>query len=116
VLGEDLVKVPRLTRILYGGKYFDYPLTPLNALFGLGIGNSAAILASYAYARLRRLFVRRKIESFEDWIIDRFGARLYRIFFKTYTEKVWGIPCERIGADWASQRIKGLSLSAAVLN
>src|SRR5262249_55903577 len=116
VLGEDMIAVSRLTRILYGGKYFDYPLTPLNALFGLGIGNSVAILASYAKARLRHALKTPRIETFEDWIIDRFGERLYRIFFKTYTEKVWGIPCDRIGADWAAQRIKGLSLLTAVLN
>jgi protoporphyrinogen oxidase len=115
VLGEDMVKVPRLTRILYGGKYFHYPLTPLNALFGLGIGNSIAVLASYAAARWRRVFGHPQIETFEDWIVDRFGRRLYRVFFKTYTEKVWGIPCERIGADWAAQRIKGLSLVTAIL-
>ncbi len=116
VLGEDLVRVSRLTRILYGGKYFNYPLTPFNALFGLGVGNSVAILASYAQARMRRLFGASRIESFEDWIVDRFGGRLYRVFFKTYTEKVWGIPCDRIGADWAAQRIKGLSLSTAIFN
>ena len=111
-----MVKVPRLTRILYGGKYFNYPLTPFNALFGLGIANTVAILASYAQARARHIFGRPRIESFEDWIVDRFGRRLYRVFFKTYTEKVWGIPCDRIGADWAAQRIKGLSLSTAIFN
>ena len=114
VLGDDLVKVPRLTRILYGGKYFNYPLTPFNALFGLGISNSIAILASYAAARLHRLVGSPRIDSFEDWIVDRFGHRIYRTFFKTYTEKVWGVPCDRIGADWAAQRIKGLSLTTAI--
>jgi protoporphyrinogen oxidase len=116
ILGEDVVVVRRLTRILHGGRYFDYPLTPLNALLGLGIWNTAATLSSYAAARLRRQFRRPRIETFEDWIVDRFGQRLYRTFFKTYTEKIWGIPCDRIGAEWASQRIKGLSLSAAVRN
>jgi protoporphyrinogen oxidase len=116
VCGDDLVRVPRLTRIFYKGVYFNYPLTPFNALFGLGIGSSVAVIASYAAARLRRLFRSDPPQSFEEWIVDRFGKRLYRTFFKTYTEKVWGIPCTRIGADWAEQRIKGLSLSAAVMN
>ena len=75
-----------------------------------------AIMASYVAARMRRLFVRPPIETFEDWIVDRFGRRLYSTFFKTYTEKVWGVPCNRIGADWAAQRIKGLSLTTAVWN
>lgn len=116
VVGADLVKVPRLTRIFYNNKYFDYPLTPLNALFGVGVFNSFTILASYLAARLRRAVSPRQPLNFEDWIVDRFGRRLYETFFKTYTEKVWGIPCTRIGADWAGQRIKGLSLTTAVMN
>ena len=115
-VGADLVTVTRLTRIFYNNKYFDYPLTPLNALFGVGILNSVSILASYLAARLRRALRPRKPVNFEDWIVDRFGRRLYETFFKTYTEKVWGIPCTRIGADWAGQRIKGLSLTTAVMN
>jgi protoporphyrinogen oxidase len=114
--GSDVVRVPRLTRIYYRHKYFDYPLTPLNALFGMGIVNSAQILASYLGARAARLAGRTQVDSFEDWIVDRFGRKLFETFFKTYTEKVWGIPCEQIGADWAAQRIKGLSLTSAVLN
>ena len=116
VCGDDLVHVPRLTRIYYKGVFFNYPLTPLNALFGLGISASLAAVTSYGMSRLRRLVNSASPESFEEWIIDRFGRRLYRTFFKTYTEKVWGIPCTRIGADWAEQRIKGLSLSAAIVN
>jgi protoporphyrinogen oxidase len=116
ICGDDLIHVPRLTRIYYKGVYFDYPLTPLNALFGLGLGASAAIIASYGLARIRRAFRSDNPESFEEWIVDRFGRRLYRTFFKTYTEKVWGIPCTRIGADWAERRIKGLSLTAAIRN
>lgn len=115
VSGQDLVRVPRLTRIYYRGKYFDYPLTPANALFGLGLANSVGVAGSYARSRLRRLTSDVEIRNFEDWIVDRFGHRLYRTFFKTYTEKVWGIPCTQIGADWAAQRIKGLSLTTAVV-
>ena len=116
VCGDDVVHVPRLTRIYYKGVFFNYPLTPLNALFGLGVSASLAAVSSYGVSRLRRLVNSDKPESFEEWIVDRFGRRLYSTFFKTYTEKVWGIPCTRIGADWAEQRIKGLSLTAAIVN
>jgi protoporphyrinogen oxidase len=114
--GDDLLNVPRLTRIFYNNTYFNYPLTPLNAMFGMGPLSSLSILSSYAMARTRRAYAERRIENFEDWVVDRFGRRLFETFFKTYTEKVWGIPCTQIGADWANQRIKGLSLSTAVLN
>ncbi len=116
VCGSDLRQVSRLTRIFYKRKYFNYPLTPLNALFGMGIISSLQILGSYVLARARRWLTPNHILSFEDWVTDRFGRRLYETFFKTYTEKVWGISCKRIGADWAGQRIKGLSLIAAIMN
>jgi protoporphyrinogen oxidase len=115
-VGADLLNVPRLTRIFYNNEYFNYPLTPLNALFGVGIGPSISILSSYLAARARHAYGERPIENFEDWVVDHFGRRLFETFFKTYTEKVWGIPCTQIGADWASQRIKGLSLSTALAN
>ncbi|MFO1059985.1 MAG: FAD-dependent oxidoreductase [Dongiaceae bacterium] len=114
ICGEDVVEVRRLTRIRYRGRWFDYPLTPLNALLGLGPLASLSILASYGAARLRRRVAAPRIDSFEDWVTDRFGRRLYETFFRSYTEKVWGIPCRRIGAEWASQRIKGLSLATAL--
>lgn len=114
VCGVDVRRVSRLTRICYKRKYFNYPLTPINALFGMGIGTSLQILASYLLARIRRAVARPQLVSFEDWIVDRFGRRLFEIFFKTYTEKVWGISCRDISADWAGQRIKGLSLIAAI--
>jgi protoporphyrinogen oxidase len=114
ICGSDLVEVRRLTRIRYRGRWFDYPLTPVNALLGLGPLAGLAILGSYGAARLRRRLAAPAVESFEDWVVDRFGRRLYETFFRSYTEKVWGIPCARIGADWAGQRIKGLSLGAAV--
>ena len=114
MLGEDAILVNRKTRILFKGKYFDYPLTPLNALFGLGIFESLRIGFSYFYARVKSYLKLSKIENFEDWVVDRFGYKLYRNFFKNYTEKVWGINCKDIGKDWAAQRIKGLSLSTAI--
>jgi len=113
LLGDDLLRVNRLSRIYYQGKYFNYPLRPVNALFNLGPVESLLIFISYCRARLSPS---PEENSFEEWIINRFGERLYRTFFKTYTEKVWGIPCSEIRADWAAQRIKGLSLLVAVSN
>src|SRR5207248_441850 len=114
VVAEDLVRVPRLTRILYNSKLFDYPLTPVNALFGVGLQSSSAIIGSYLWTRLREWITPREPRNFEEWVTKQFGSRLFATFFKTYTEKVWGISCRQIGADWASQRIKGLSLAAAI--
>lgn len=110
-LPDDFLSVPRLSRILYGGKFFDYPLKPWNALSGLGILNS--LLCTLSYARVRVFPVRPEL-SFQDWVTNRFGKRLFTIFFQTYTEKVWGVSCREISADWAAQRIKGLSLLKAV--
>ena len=109
-MGTDLLNVPRQTRIFYNNTFFDYPLIPLNAMFGVGLSSSISILSSYLNARARSALGRCDIKTFEDWVIDRFGRRLFEMFFKSYTEKVWGIPCPKIGADWASQRIKDLSL------
>lgn len=114
VLGEDFLERPRLSRIHYRGHFFDYPLKPLNALHGLGWFESLRVMASYAHAHLTPR--RTPDHTFEEWVSRRFGTRLFEIFFKTYTEKVWGIPCDHISADWASQRIKDLSLSKALLN
>jgi protoporphyrinogen oxidase len=116
LLGEDAIRVTRLTRILNNRHYFDYPLTPFNAMLGVGLASGLAIIASYAAARLRAARAPLPIETFEDWIVDRFGRRLFETFFKVYTEKVWGISCSQISADWAAQRIKGLSLASTVRN
>ncbi len=113
ILGDDFISVPRMSRIHYDGKYFDYPLKAFNALSGLGIVNAVRIVLSYIKARFRPSEVE---ENFEQWVTNRFGKRLYEIFFKTYTEKVWGIPCTEIRAEWAAQRIQGLSLARAILN
>ncbi|MEQ1728961.1 MAG: NAD(P)/FAD-dependent oxidoreductase [Vicinamibacterales bacterium] len=111
VLGNEFLRRPRLSRIFYRGRFFDYPLKPLNVLFGLGAWESVRVLLSYAWATVHPV---RPEVSFADWVSNRFGRRLYRIFFETYTEKVWGIPPSTIGAQWAAQRIKGLSLASAV--
>jgi protoporphyrinogen oxidase len=113
ILGSEFIKVPRLSRIFYNGKYFDYPLRPWNALSGLGPVNAALIVASYVKWHYRPYPVE---ENFEQWVTNRFGRRLYQAFFKTYTEKVWGLPCTEIRAEWAAQRIQGLSLARAILN
>ena len=113
ILGEDFLERPRLSRIYYKDHFFDYPLRPLNALRGLGSINAIRVLASYFLAQLAP---HPEEENFEQWVTNRFGRRLYEIFFKTYTEKVWGIPCTEISADWASQRIQNLDLLKAVRN
>jgi len=115
-LGKDLTSVDRLTRILYRSHFFNYPLSPLNAVTGLGIGTSVHAAASFGYRKFKRAIAPREPESFEDWVCDNFGRVLYEAFFRHYTEKVWGIPCSRISAQWASQRIKGLNLARAAVN
>jgi protoporphyrinogen oxidase len=111
VLGDDLLTVPRLSRIYYNGRFYNYPLEMRNTLANLGILESLRILLSYARWKVRPYPVE---ETFEQWVTNRFGKRLYETFFRAYTEKVWGIPCTRIRADWAAQRIRGLSLGTAV--
>jgi protoporphyrinogen oxidase len=113
MLGEDFQKVRRMSRIYYEGRLFNYPLNISNTLVNLGILESLLMMLSYFNAQFRPY---RQEETFEQWVSNRFGRRLYKTFFQTYTEKVWGIPCNKIQADWAAQRIKGLSLIAAVTN
>lgn len=111
LLGEDLLRRTRKSRILYGGSLFEYPLAIGDVVTGLGPLEAARCLMSYAQARARP---RGDEHSFEDWVRNRFGDRLFETFFQTYTEKVWGMPCSEIGAEWAAQRIKKLDLSTAV--
>jgi protoporphyrinogen oxidase len=108
---DDFLTRNRLSRIYYNKRFFDYPLRASNALFGLGLWNSFRVLVSYFWFWL---FPIRNEKSFEDWISNRFGRRLFEIFFKTYTEKVWGIPCSQLSKEWAAQRIRGLSLYRAL--
>ncbi len=112
-MGDEFLLRPRISRIYYDGKFFDYPLRAFNALFNMGLWRSFLILLSYVQYRL---FPYKQEETFEQWVTNRFGKRLFEIFFKTYTEKVWGIPTSEIRAEWAAQRIKGLSLFSAVRN
>jgi protoporphyrinogen oxidase len=113
ILREDFLVRPRLSRIYYRECFFDYPLKAINALTGLGPLEALLIGLSYARARISP---HTEETNFEQWVTNRFGERLYQIFFKTYTEKVWGIPCTEISADWAAQRIKNLSLTEALRN
>lgn len=113
ILGDEFISVPRMSRIVYRGKYFDYPLKAMNALSGLGLWETFLCIASYVQAHMQPSLVE---ENLEQWVTNRFGKRLYQIFFKTYTEKVWGIPCTEIRAEWAAQRIQGLSLAKAILS
>jgi protoporphyrinogen oxidase len=113
ILGPEFISVPRLSRIYYNGQFFDYPLKLANAFRGLGSINALRIVLSYIKWHYRPYPIE---ENFEQWVTNRFGKRLYEIFFKTYTEKVWGIPCTEIRAEWAAQRIQGLSLARAILN
>jgi protoporphyrinogen oxidase len=113
ILPDDFIQRPRMSRIFYDGKFYSYPLRGFEALRNLGICRSAMCMASYGYSRL---FPRKDVKSFQDWTINQFGEQLFNIFFRTYTEKVWGMPCDEISADWAAQRIKGLSLGGAVLD
>ena len=113
ILPNDFIQRPRMSRIYYEGKFYSYPLRAFEALFNLGIVRSTQCMISYAKAKL---YPNTNVRSFQDWTINQFGEKLFSIFFKTYTEKVWGMPCNEMSADWAAQRIKGLSLGAAVVD
>ncbi len=111
ILGADMLERQRSSKIYYQGEFYSYPLKLLDALSKLGILESSRCGWSFLRARLNP---KKNPKTFEDWVVNQFGERLFRIFFKTYTEKVWGMSCKEISADWAAQRIKGLSLGSAI--
>ena len=113
LLGDDFLQRPRKSRIYYNDRFFSYPLKAFDTLFKLGPVQSLLCVLSYMKARIRPYT---PPKNFEEWVVNQFGRRLFRIFFKTYTEKVWGMNCKDISADWAAQRIKGLSLWIAIRN
>ncbi len=113
VLGDDLIERPRLSRIFYRSKFFNYPLDYRNALKSLGPFEAARCLCSFLYSKV---FPEKPEEHFEAWVSNRFGKRLFNVFFKTYTEKVWGVSCRELRSDWAAQRIRGLSVWTLVKN
>lgn len=113
ILNDEMLERPRSSRIYYNHDFYAYPLDAFDALYKLGILESTLCVLSYLKAKL---FPVKMPSNFEEWVTNQFGSRLFNIFFRTYTEKVWGIPCNEISADWAAQRIKGLSLSSAIWN
>ncbi|MEO6340120.1 MAG: NAD(P)/FAD-dependent oxidoreductase [Caulobacteraceae bacterium] len=113
ILPHDFIDRPRLSRIYYNDKYYSYPLKAFEALANLGVFTSAQCMISYAQAKA---FPTPNPRTFHQWVRNQFGEKLFSIFFRTYTEKVWGMSCDEISADWAAQRIKGLSLGAAVID
>jgi protoporphyrinogen oxidase len=110
VLGPEMLVRPRLSRIYWRGRFVDYPLRAGDVVAKVGPIELARCTASYAWARIGRNV---PVVSFEDWVTDRFGRRLFELFFKSYTEKVWGVPTAELRAEWAAQRIAGLSLWSA---
>jgi protoporphyrinogen oxidase len=113
ILPDDFIERPRLSRIYYNGRFFSYPLKAFEALNNLGYLESALCVLSYLH---KQVFPHDHPETFHQWVSNQFGERLFSIFFKTYTEKVWGMSCDEISADWAAQRIKGLDLWSAMAN
>ena len=113
ILPDDFIDRPRLSRIYYGGKFYTYPLRAFEALFNLGLFRSIGCVMSYGYAKV---FPIKDPRTFHQWVRNQFGEKLFSIFFRTYTEKVWGMSCDDISADWAAQRIKGLDLGAAIID
>jgi protoporphyrinogen oxidase len=113
IMPDDFIDCPRLSRVYYKGKFFNYPLEAWDSFRKLGPISTFLCILSYAKARLRPI---KPEKTLAQWVTNRFGARLFKMFFKTYTEKVWGISCDEINADWAAQRIKGLSLREAIIS
>ncbi len=116
LMGNELHSVHRSSKIYLHNKYFDYPLKPFNAMFGLGLPTTIRILTDYLLGTIKSKFRKKDILSLEDWVVSNFGRTMFDIYFKEYSEKVWGIDCSDISAAWVAQRIKGLSLAKAIKN
>jgi len=116
LMDGELLTVHRTSKIYMQNKFFDYPLRPLNAMFGLGVLTTMKIMADYGLEKLKRLMKESDTVSLEDWVVSNFGRTMFDIYFREYSEKVWGIECSKISAEWVAQRIKGLSLAKAVKN
>lgn len=114
VAGEELLNVKRASKILVRGRYYDYPLKPLNALSGLGLLSSLAVAGDCAREQLKAWLAPAPLVSLQDWVVRHYGRRLYELFFRPYSEKVWGIDCAHISADWVAQRIQGMTLGSAL--
>lgn len=116
LMDGELLKVPRKSKILFRNKYVDYPLKPLNAISGMGVPMTLKAICDYALERIKRQYKVSNIVSLEDWIVSQFGRTMFNVYFKEYSEKVWGIECSKISMEWVAQRIKGLTLGTAVRN
>jgi protoporphyrinogen oxidase len=116
LMKEELLSVNRTSKIYMRDNFFDYPLRPFNAMFGLGLLTTFKIMADYGAEKLRRLMKEKDCISLEDWVVSNFGRTMFNIYFRQYSEKVWGIDCKSISAEWVAQRIKGLSLGKALKN
>jgi protoporphyrinogen oxidase len=116
LLGGDFLTVPRKSKIYMHGKFFDYPLKPSNAVFGLGVATTLKALSDYGLEKIKNIVTPPRNVSLEDWVVSNFGRTMFNLYFKEYSEKVWGIPCNRVSEEWVSQRIKGLSLWVAIKN
>lgn len=116
LMGEELVAVARKSKIYLRGRFLDYPLKPVNAVFGLGVSTTLRIISDYGKERLKTLVYNGRNVSLEDWVVSKFGRTLFNIYFKEYSEKVWGLQCDRISQKWVARRITGLSLGKAIKN
>lgn len=116
LIKDDTLTTQRKSSIYMFNRYFDYPLRPLNAIFGIGPLNTSGILYDYLKEKVRGVINRHELISLEDWVVNRFGRKMFDIYFKEYSEKVWGIDCSRISSEWVAERIRGLSLHEAMLN
>ena len=116
LLGSKILDAPRKSKILLRNRYFDYPLKPANALFGLGIPSTLRLLAGYCVQKLKTRMRPAPVLSLEDWVVARFGRPMFDLYFRDYSEKVWGLPGSEISAEWVAKRIAGLSLWEAVKN
>ena len=114
LMGMEFIVAPRSSKIYFKGRYFDYPLKPFNALFGMGFVATVEILTDYVLERVKNGVRKPVIVSLEDWVVNRFGRKMFELYFKEYSEKVWGLRCDRISEEWVAQRIKGLSLWVAI--
>jgi protoporphyrinogen oxidase len=114
LMGDEMINVVRKSSIFYDGKFFDYPLRTSNVLMNLGVANSLKVVSDYAWTRTKRMVHDRPTATVEDWMIDQFGETLYKIFFQSYTAKVWGLPANQLSQEWAGQRIRGFSLTTAI--
>lgn len=114
LMGRELIEVARKSQIYIGGRFIDYPLRPLNAVRGMGLGATARIVADYGLGRLKSIAGNGSGPSLEDWVVSKFGRTLFDIYFRDYSEKVWGLKCNRISRQWVAKRITGLSLGRAI--